>query len=154
MQVLTVWTDARSLSDGNFGGVVDLSKGPYYSYFRNMRRVVCDQPMPTDAEIASVAMGPAWLYGRAETVSSDNATAIEQESAVVDKWVLATDTTSVADNKTWTSLTGASLTNASLIPANITDTAKNINAGGLAAPSKVLSVLAVLTVYVFALLWR
>lgn len=65
-QVISVWTDSRTGSD-NFGGVVDQSRAPYYSSFRNLRRVVCDQPMPTDATAATAAMGPSWLYNVAVT---------------------------------------------------------------------------------------
>lgn len=54
-----MWTDvARGKAPADmFGGALNPSKGPYYSYFKQFRRVVCDKPLPKDMS----ALGPQWL---------------------------------------------------------------------------------------------
>lgn len=63
--VLSTWTDNRPPPD-NFGGVLDLSGGPYYTYYKNHRRIICDGPLPADD---TTAKGPAWLYGGTDSAT-------------------------------------------------------------------------------------
>lgn len=77
MQVISVWTDTRP-APSNFGGVADFSAGPFYSYFRNMRRILCDESLPIAPAEAALAMGPAWLYGKNETVSLEVVSEVEK----------------------------------------------------------------------------
>lgn len=39
---LSMWTDLRPDPEVVFGGVMDLSKAPYHSYFTGLKRVLCD----------------------------------------------------------------------------------------------------------------
>jgi hypothetical protein len=54
-------------SDGDqtraFGGKLDQSKSPYRSYFTGLKRILCDEPLPSDPAAAAAALGPAWLFG-------------------------------------------------------------------------------------------
>jgi hypothetical protein len=54
-------------SDGDqtraFGGKLDLTKSPFRSYFTGLKRILCDEPLPTDPAAAAAALGPAWLFG-------------------------------------------------------------------------------------------
>uniref|UniRef100_A0A383V5Q6 GH16 domain-containing protein n=1 Tax=Tetradesmus obliquus TaxID=3088 RepID=A0A383V5Q6_TETOB len=56
----SMWTDtSRGKKPADmFGGVLDAKKGPYFSYFKQMRRVLCDKLLPAGAQAAA---GPAWL---------------------------------------------------------------------------------------------
>lgn len=64
-QIISIWTDNRAPPD-NWGGVLDFTNAPFYSHFKNFRRVICDSPLP---ENDPTVMGPAWLYGKAETAA-------------------------------------------------------------------------------------
>jgi hypothetical protein len=57
---ISMWTDTSrgKAPEGMFGGILDGKQGPYYSYFKHMRRVLCDKQLPAGSESA---MGPAWL---------------------------------------------------------------------------------------------
>eukprot|EP00775_Hariotina_reticulata_P011732 gene11732-11876_t len=57
---ISMWTDLRKDPKLVFGGVFDASKGPYYSSFRNFRRVVCDEVQGAP----QAAPDPGWLYAR------------------------------------------------------------------------------------------
>jgi hypothetical protein len=60
--VISMWTDtSRGKAPADmFGGRLDAKKGPYFSYFRSLRRVLCDEQLPAGREAAGRA-GPAWL---------------------------------------------------------------------------------------------
>jgi hypothetical protein len=57
---ISMWTDTSrgKAPKDMFGGVLNAKKGPYYSYFKQMRRVLCDEPLPAGLE---GLMEPAWL---------------------------------------------------------------------------------------------
>jgi hypothetical protein len=57
---ISMWTDTSrgKAPEDMFGGILDANKGPYYSYFRSMRRVLCDRALPA---VSAAVMGPAWL---------------------------------------------------------------------------------------------
>lgn len=56
---ISMWTDLRQDPKLVFGGVFDASKAPYYSSFRNFRRVVCEE-----VQGGVPQTGPGWLYAR------------------------------------------------------------------------------------------
>lgn len=56
----SLWTDGNQTRA--FGGKLDLNKSPYRSYFKRLRRVLCDQKLPSDPAQAAAALGPSWLY--------------------------------------------------------------------------------------------
>ncbi|WIA12851.1 hypothetical protein OEZ85_006477 [Tetradesmus obliquus] len=57
---ISMWSDtSRGKKPADmFGGVLDAKKGPHFSYFKQMRRVLCEKPLPAGQEAAA---GPAWL---------------------------------------------------------------------------------------------
>jgi hypothetical protein len=57
---ISMWTDTSrgKAPEDMFGGILDAKKGPYYSYFKQVRRVLCDRALPAGSE---AVMGPAWL---------------------------------------------------------------------------------------------
>ena len=52
----SMWNDNSRF---HFGGELDYSKSPYYSYFRELRRIACVDPLPANA---TERYGPTWLY--------------------------------------------------------------------------------------------
>eukprot|EP00879_Flechtneria_rotunda_P004656 GHRR01004916.1.p1 GENE.GHRR01004916.1~~GHRR01004916.1.p1 ORF type:complete len:373 (+),score=82.48 GHRR01004916.1:886-2004(+) len=51
----SVWTDDRGLAQP-FGGAINQAQGPYWQYFKQLRRILCDKPA------TAASKGPAWLY--------------------------------------------------------------------------------------------
>jgi len=70
-QAISMWTDPNG-----WAGRIDVSKGPYMSSFKQLRRILCDQPLPATGPAVQLAMGPAWLYNRTEPVPSEQIPAI------------------------------------------------------------------------------
>lgn len=155
MQAISVWTDTRPMPN-NFGGFIDLSKGPYYSYFRNMRRVVCDQAMPTDAAAATVAMGPAWLYGKVDTVTevvSEPQQPADTTGAVQAPAVSPEQVVTNTNDASWVRFAGNAVTDG-LTSINLgslaNDTAKATSASMVATPG--VSILTVILLLACAFL--
>jgi hypothetical protein len=62
---ISLWTDDRWHLPPHmrFGGPLNTTGGPYPSRFKNLRRVLCDAPLPAGAAAAGLAVrGPSWLY--------------------------------------------------------------------------------------------
>eukprot|EP00775_Hariotina_reticulata_P014229 gene14229-14374_t len=70
-QAISMWTDPNG-----WAGQIDVSKGPYVSSFKQLRRILCDQPLPVTGPAAQLAMGPAWLYNRTEPVPLEQIPAV------------------------------------------------------------------------------
>eukprot|EP00775_Hariotina_reticulata_P009620 gene9620-9781_t len=56
----SIWSDNNQTR--GFGGRLDIDQSPYFSRFRSLRRILCDQAFPNDPDEAAAARGPSWLY--------------------------------------------------------------------------------------------
>lgn len=53
---ISMWNDNSRF---HFGGELDYSQSPFYSFFRDLRRIACDDPLSANN---TQPYGPAWLY--------------------------------------------------------------------------------------------
>ncbi|WIA15994.1 hypothetical protein OEZ85_012731 [Tetradesmus obliquus] len=66
----SMWSDGDQMRA--FGGKLDLSKSPYRSRFTGLKRILCDEPLPSEPAAAAAALGPAWLFGSSSSSSSSS----------------------------------------------------------------------------------